>query len=339
MGYNQGASTLRMFPGGLMSIHLDRVVRALCVLALVAVSGSLEAQPRRVAGVSVTVGDVRPGGGGGQEADLTVQVTTLQETGTSVMRGGERAAVPSKTQLAYGGQLGDLRVTYAYGPYVATVSPYTFSTFIPPTQTLGNINLSGTVQISFLYRLTIDGALPGIDYGDGATIPATLIPQVSSATTVGGATRRVFRGSFTHTYATPGTYTVRVASACCPGTGTTPYAGTPVTAGAYPAQVRYVYSSILRYNLTGTYSLQYINSTVPSTRTVGPYPAPTGTYTYTYPYTTPFSTSGYPVQMVNSAIVPPFAGAVLTVPVEPGALLFLASLLALAGFFVLRRRG
>ncbi len=245
----------------------------------------------------------------------------------------------SKSHLAYGGQLGDLRATYAYGPYFVTVSPYTFSTFNPPTQRLGNINLSGTVQLSFLYRLTVDGALPGIDYGDGATVPATIIPQVSSATTVGGATRRVFRGSFTHTYAAPGTYTVRVASACCPGTGTTPSSGTPVTAGAYPAQVRYVYSSVLRYNLTGTYSFQYINSTVPSTRTAGPYPAPTGTYTYTYPYTTPFNTSGYPVQMVNSAVVPPFPGAVLTVPVEPGALLFLASLLALAGFFVLRRRG
>jgi hypothetical protein len=322
-----------------MMIQLRNPLHVLPILALLlAISGvSTEAQPRRVAGVSVTVGDVRSGPTGRQEADLTVQVTTIRSTtGTGMIGGpGLEGEGVHKTHYAYGGQLGDLRVTYLYGPYTTTLYPAVYTINIPPTQLIFNFNVSGTIQYSYFYRTTVDGGLPAIDYGDGVTVPATTVPMVSSATTGGGGIRRVFRGTFTHTYATPGDYTVRVASACCPGTGTTPDTGSAVTFGAYPGVLSYLYAFNVNYNVTGSSSFRVINSTVPSTNTYGPYAVSPGTYTYTSAFTTPLSTLGRPAQMVNSATVPGLA--VMEVPISSGGLLFLASLLALAGWFVLRR--
>ena len=320
-------------------------MRSSCIVLSVAIclllgAASLSAQgSRRVAGVSVSVSDVRLGPGG-QEADLTVQLTTVETPYGARFRAPARTAeglqpAPQGLHYAALGQMGDRSASYAYGPYVTTLSPFTFSIFVPPTQILGNIDLSGTIQYSYLYRIGIDGGLPAIDYGDGVSVPATTLPLLSSASTGGGGTRRVFRGSFTHTYGAPGDYTVRVASACCPGTGTTPYAGTPVTAGAYPAIFRLTYSVQLRYNLTGSYSIRYINSTVPSTSTLGPLPAPSGTVTYDSTYTYPITTPGYPIQMIGSAFVPGLS--TVEVPLSSGGLLALASLLALAGLLALRR--
>lgn len=45
---------------------------------------------------------------------------------------------------------------------------------------------------------------PAIDFGDGQTVPFTRLPLVSDITTDPGT----FRGSFSHTYTTPGTFTI-----------------------------------------------------------------------------------------------------------------------------------
>jgi hypothetical protein len=64
---------------------------------------------------------------------------------------------------------------------------------------------------------------PAVDFGDGSTVPPLTYPNgmpsvgTSTLDTANGGTGvfRVFRGSFSHTYAGPGTYEVRANSACC----------------------------------------------------------------------------------------------------------------------------
>ena len=58
------------------------------------------------------------------------------------------------------------------------------------------------------------GAAPAIDWGDGSTVPpfgngpSTGIPRVATSTSISGFNVHVYRGSFSHTYAAPGSYTI-----------------------------------------------------------------------------------------------------------------------------------
>ena len=71
-----------------------------------------------------------------------------------------------------------------------------------------NIGTAGNPYVS---------AAPGIDWGDGATLSSGTLTGIASA---GPA---IYRGSFSHSYASAGPFNVTVASTCCAtqaGTGT-----------------------------------------------------------------------------------------------------------------------
>jgi len=63
--------------------------------------------------------------------------------------------------------------------------------------------------------------VPAIDWGDGSTVPrygygsSTGIPLVATSTVVNGIPARAYRGSFSHTYAGAGSYTISANSSCC----------------------------------------------------------------------------------------------------------------------------
>jgi hypothetical protein len=50
---------------------------------------------------------------------------------------------------------------------------------------------------------------PAIDWGDGSTVANLAIPFTEQTTTISGRFISSFSGQFMHTYATPGTYTIR----------------------------------------------------------------------------------------------------------------------------------
>ena len=77
---------------------------------------------------------------------------------------------------------------------------------------------------STMYLGTYYNQVPAIDWGDGSTVPrygygpSTGIPLVATSTVVNGIPARAYRGSFTHTYAAPGNYTISANTSCCPQT-------------------------------------------------------------------------------------------------------------------------
>ncbi len=64
--------------------------------------------------------------------------------------------------------------------------------------------------------------VPAVDWGDGSTVPrygygsSTGIPLVATSTVVNGIPARAYRGSFSHSYATAGNYTISANTGCCP---------------------------------------------------------------------------------------------------------------------------
>ncbi|MEO1088245.1 MAG: hypothetical protein AAFY88_28780 [Acidobacteriota bacterium] len=102
---------------------------------------------------------------------------------------------------------------------------------ITPT---GNTGLEINVDISAFYTTgstaseaylgTYYNAVPAILWGDGATTPrygygpSTGVPLVSTSTVVNGVPVRSYRGSFSHTYGSPGAYTITANTRCCPKT-------------------------------------------------------------------------------------------------------------------------
>jgi hypothetical protein len=87
----------------------------------------------------------------------------------------------------------------------------------PPQGLMGNFFSNG-VGVGTLLNPVVNA----VNYGDAVIIPRTTIPLFSPG---------VFRGSFSHTYAAPGTYTIRVGAAGLVGYTTTAGAlgpGTPI---------------------------------------------------------------------------------------------------------------
>jgi len=99
------------------------------------------------------------------------------------------------------------------------------------TQT-GNTGLQVNVDITAFYTTgsttseaylgTYYNAVPAADWGDGSTLPrygygpSTGIPLVATSTVVNGIPARAYRGSFSHTYGSPGSYTIEANTRCCP---------------------------------------------------------------------------------------------------------------------------
>ena len=99
------------------------------------------------------------------------------------------------------------------------------------TQT-GNTGLMLNVDVTAFYTTgstaseaylgTYYNAVPAIDWGDGSTTPrygygpSTGIPLVATSTVVNGIPARAYRGSFSHTYGSGGSYTVSAQTRCCP---------------------------------------------------------------------------------------------------------------------------
>jgi len=162
---------------------------------------------------------------------------------------------------------------------------------------------------------------------------------------VGGAVRRVFKGSFSHMYADRTSLrTIRVASAPNPITTGTPFTGQILTAAAYPfpystqsqthftVSVRSIYSYLTIYHSPGS------GSNTVSVR--GPYVfGPSPVFTTGGPFSTAGTkdVTGYPAQLVNTAQVAGLAA--IEVPAASRwGLLLLAGLLAVTGALLLLRR-
>ncbi len=99
------------------------------------------------------------------------------------------------------------------------------------TQT-GNTGLMINVDVSAFYTTgstettaylgTYYNQVPAIDWGDGSTTPrygygpSTGIPLVATSTVVNGIPARAYRGSFSHSYGSAGSYTISANTRCCP---------------------------------------------------------------------------------------------------------------------------
>lgn len=338
------------------------VVAGLLVAAVLGTTGPAAAQPRRVAGVSVMVTNVQPSGGG-RTADFDVQLTTLSSDtegcscfpglrgrAHAAKRAGALAGAPEALASPPIGHLGDyvttgaFSSTYTYGPYSGTTTTRTAPHNAGTNRYISTYTYSTIVRYDLRYHVVGDGAVPAIDFGDGQTVPATTLPTLAtSTTTVGGAVRRVFRGSFTHMYADQTMpHTIRVASAPNP-TGGTPFTGQSLTAAAYPfhasTQVQTHFTASIRstYGYRTIYHSSGSNSTTVNTR--GPYangPSPVFTTSNSYSNSGTFGTTGYPAQLVNTARVPGLA--VIQVPAASSwGLLLLVGLLALTGAVLILR--
>ena len=96
----------------------------------------------------------------------------------------------------------------------------------------GNTGLMVNVDVTAFYTTgstettaylgTYYNQVPAINWGDGSTVPrygygpSTGIPLAASSTVVNGIPARSFRGSFSHTYGSPGSYTISAQTSCCP---------------------------------------------------------------------------------------------------------------------------
>lgn len=327
-----------------MTVPIARtfLVSLAAAAAALAVAAPVHAQGR-VSGISVMVTDVRPSGAG-REVDFDVQLTTTRAEGC--------CATPYLLGSPNAGYLGDVSFsttfsgTETYGPFststFSSTTPYNAGTLIYG----GSYFYYSTVRGNATLRFLADGAMPGIDYGDGQTVPAATLPTLASSTTTsGGGLRRVFRGSFTHMYgdaATP--HTLRVASACCPTTtAEPPHTGQIATAAAYPLRLAFELAASITASYRGVSSYRTIyhspgSETTPygsGSSTFGPYPF--STYVTSLTYATTLTTLGAPVQLFNTAQVAALASIVEVPTASTWGLLALAGLLAGAGALLLRR--
>ena len=101
------------------------------------------------------------------------------------------------------------------------------------TQT-GNTGLMINIDVTGFYttgstestmRLgTYYNQVPAVNWGDGSTVPrygsgtSTGIPILATSTVVNGIPARAYRGSFSHTYGSAGSYTISAQTGCCPQT-------------------------------------------------------------------------------------------------------------------------
>ena len=189
-------------------------------IALVGVP-ALEAQSHppggRVAGLSVSVLD-QTLNGTGKDVTFQVDMTTVRptsevETAFNLHLFGFTADEATFTGSGTGG-LGDLDVRRQWT--ASSSVGRIFDRFV-----YNGRRYSGD---AFYHRSSVrtlmEGELPGLSFGDGATVNATTLLEYGTpfTTTPTGTPllRSKWRGTFVHTYPDLGEYTVRAASRCCP---------------------------------------------------------------------------------------------------------------------------
>ena len=213
----------------------------------------------RVAGLAVVVTDVRANGRG-MDVEFDVQMTTvrrqiLSATYTYTRRRFDRNTydIPeSPTYRNYAdiddsrfvarrtalnpeqpqrlGNLSFVHSSHATGTTVRTLLDLVNTeTFLPDTPLPfegRRYYLVRTITDTSHGRMAVDGALPGIDFGDGETLESASLPLVTVVSTITptqpattipiGLQRRIFRRSgFVHTYDDQTPKSIRAASGCC----------------------------------------------------------------------------------------------------------------------------
>lgn len=201
----------------------------LATLAGTALVTMAEAQPKsrfagRVAGLAVSVLDQTPSGSG-KEVDFQVDMTTVR----GIRRGAERggfvfsAFSPSEinSSLQGLGGLGDGDIRLVQTASDTAGRPFTaFITSNNDPRGALNFYAGSALYALSSFRSAIEGELPALSFGDGATVDATSLSPYGTPTTTTPDTiplvRSRWRGIFTHTYPDGNAYTVRAASRCCP---------------------------------------------------------------------------------------------------------------------------
>ena len=106
------------------------------------------------------------------------------------------------------------------------------ATLVDQTDTTVDIDVTAYADASYPFTTLWLGVatyfyspvLPAVDWGDGSTIPFagsgsyTGIPIIATSTNIGGSNVHVYRGSFSHTYASTTPTTITVATNYGPGT-------------------------------------------------------------------------------------------------------------------------
>ena len=201
----------------------------LALLGSAALAASTEAQIKqrfagRVAGLAVSVLDQTPNGGG-KDVEIQIDMTTVRPRprSASAERGGVLFTAFTQGEInstisGLGG-LGDGDILRRSSATDSSGRP--FSSFLyAPRGARGDFYAGIAFYYLNTFRTQIEGELPGISFGDGATIEkTTLSPYGTPTTTTPGITpliRSRWRGTFTHTYANDGAYTIQAASRCCP---------------------------------------------------------------------------------------------------------------------------
>lgn len=190
----------------------------LATLALAGLAAIAEAQPKnrfagRVAGLAVSVLNETPSGDG-KEVEFQVDMTTIRVARRS------RGALPlnnfspsefNTSTLGLGG-LGDADLRLRQS--ATDPAGRSFSNFQYGLSYMGD-----ALYVMASFGTQVEGELPALSFGDGATIDATtLSPNGSPTTTTPNGIpliRSRWRATFTHTYADGNAYTVRAASRCC----------------------------------------------------------------------------------------------------------------------------
>lgn len=315
----------------------------------------------RVAGLAVSILDQIPNGAG-KDVDIQVEMTTVRTEflpRPTTTRGGPGGVLEAFTDSEissrrYGfGGLGDadLRATISASDtegrsfsnffYQPQMSPRAFSSFY----------YGEALEFTFRQSEFKEGEQPALDYGDGMTVDVeTLQPFGSPITSTTGPRRFIrsrWRGTFTHTYADLGSYTVTAASRCCPieqnlsddddtiqrlGPFYTASPGYVVYANS-PSQLQFAYANYERLKFQSAYTSPTTFGTIR-----GPGSPQTGTFVQS------FSSEGtgvrFGAQVTNTALIEDGLGTAFAIEIPTAGaygLGLLSLLLAAGGVLVLRR--
>ena len=317
----------------------------------------------RVAGLAVSILDQIPNGAG-KDVDIRVDMTTVQTEflpRPTTTRGGPGDVLDAFTDneisnRRYGfGGLGDadLRSTIS----ASDTQGRDFTGFFNPptamnTRAFSSFYYGEALELTFRRSEFIEGEQPALDYGDGMTVDVeTLQPFGSPTTSTTGPRRFIrsrWRGTFTHTYADLGSYTVTAASRCCPmeqnlgDDDTVERAGPAFTASPgylvypnSPSQLQFSYTRYQRLQFQSAYASPF-SPTFSTNR--GPASPQTGTFTDT------FSNAGtgtsFAIQVTNTAQVEDGLGTAFAIEIPTAGaygLGLLSLLLAAGGVVALRR--
>lgn len=323
----------------------------------------VKGQNGRVAGLSVSVIDQTPNGGG-KDVEIAVDMTTIRTEFTGDygmgLRGGQRITEAftesefTSQRDGFGG-LGDADLTSSFRASDSVGRSFTnfvvFSTLNDARAGFSGFYSGNALTFSHTNQSYIEGELPAIDYGDGGTpLYVTSLSPFGSPTTstdsqVPGRQRITsrWRGTFVHTYADLGSYTVTAASRCCPFTRRGDDDDDTVTRGIFEVSPGYVVPpnspSQLGFSYTFMNRLVFesYNSDTPTINLRG---TPLGTFTEGNQATGTGSQLFNLAQVTNTAQVESGVGSAFAIEIPSAGtygLALLSLLLAAGGVLVLRR--